>query len=78
MREGAEGGKKRARGGNDCGDVRDDPISEGDDDTREQKRRKREAVTETRQKRLWENRTREGGSKGGKAATAPEGADTDG
>ena len=43
-------------------------MSEGDDDTRERKRRKREAVTK---------RTREGGSKGDKAATAPDDADTD-
>ena len=75
MREGAEGGQKRARRGTNCGDVRDGPVSEGDDDTRE--RKKREAVTETRRKRLKKKRTREGGSKGGKAATAPGDADTD-
>ena len=46
-----------------------------DDNTRE--RKKREAVTETRQKRLLKKRTREGGSKGGKAATEREDADAD-
>ena len=75
VREGAEGGKKCTRGGNNCGDVRDDPVSEGVDDTRD--RKKREAVTKTRRKRLLEKRTGEGGLKGGKAATAPEAADTD-
>ena len=44
-----------------------------DDDTRE--RKKREAVTETMQKRLLKKQTREGGSKGGKAATELEGVD---
>ena len=53
--EGTEGSKRRARGRIDCGDVRDGPVSKGDGDTRERKRRKLEAVTETRQKRLREN-----------------------
>ena len=48
------------------------PNGEGED-TRE--RKKREMITETRQKRLLKKRTREGGSKGGKAATAPEDAE---
>ena len=46
-----------------------------DDDTRE--RKKREAVTKTKRKRLLKKRTREAGSKGGKAATELEDADTD-
>ena len=50
------------------------PNGEGED-TRE--RKKREMITETMQRRLLKKRTREAGSKGGKAATAPEDADDD-
>lgn len=44
-------------------------------DTRE--RKKRETVTETRQKRMLKKRTREGGSKSGETATAIGDAGTD-
>ena len=85
----AEGSQTRTRGGTDCRDVRNDTVNTSttgsvdwacgpnnmDDDTRE--RKKREAVTETKRKRLLKKRTREGGSKGGKAATELEDADTD-
>ena len=46
-----------------------------DDDTME--RKKREAVTETRRERLKKKRTKERGSKDGKATTEQEGTDAD-
>ena len=51
-RERAQKAVKTALGGINCGDVWDDLVSEGDDDTREQRTRKREAITKMRQKRL--------------------------
>ena len=69
MRASTKGSQKRARGGAYCKDVRDDLVNDDeaandkcgpagpngeDDDTREQK--KREAITETMQKRLLKKR----------------------
>ena len=83
QREGAEGSEERAGGGAHRGDVQDDPLSgaardpagsfSGDEDTRQRKRR--ETVTETREKRYLKKRIREGGSKGGALATALDAAD---
>ena len=89
VRKGAKGSQNRTRGGTGCTDVRNDTVNTSttrsvdwacgsnnvDDDTRE--RKKRETVTETKRKRLLIKRTREGGSKGGKAATEREDANTD-
>ena len=57
VREGAEGSQNTLAEGADCGDVRDGPVIDGDEDTRE--RKKRESVTKTRHKRLLKNHTRQ-------------------
>ena len=76
MRKGARGSEKRAqaRGGNDCRDVRNDTVNTN---TVRGVDWPAVAVTETKRKRLLKKRTREAGSKGGKAATELEDADTD-
>lgn len=61
--------KRSKEGGTNCRNAQDTH------DTRERKRR--EAVTETRQKRMLKKRSREGGSKSGVAATVNEGGGDD-
>ena len=83
QREGAEGSEERAGGGAHRENVQDDPLSgaardpagsfSGDEDTRQRKRR--ETVTETREKRYLKKRIREGGSKGRALAMALDAAD---